>query len=72
VAEAGELSRVVETYIEALHAQNALQKTGKVISIADLQAARERNIALLDEIAQRLAEPQLADGSPNGGGGSTD
>ena len=31
-AEAGELSRLVETYIKALHAQSALQKTGDAIS----------------------------------------
>jgi hypothetical protein len=42
-----------------------------VISIADLRAARERNFALVDEIARRIAVPELTDGSPNGGG-STD
>jgi len=41
-AEAGELLRLVETYLKALDAQNALQKTGNVISIADLRAAREK------------------------------
>jgi len=70
-AEAGELLRLVETYLKALDAQNALQKTGNVISIADLRAARERNFALVDEIARRIAVPELTDGSPNGGG-STD
>ena len=70
-AEACELLRFVETYLKALDAQNALQRTGNVISIAALDAARERNFALVDEIARRIAVPELTDGSPNGGG-STD
>jgi hypothetical protein len=80
--EAGERMRFVAIYLKALDAQHALQKTEGVISIDDLNADRERNFALIDQIFDRLAErkvaepevaePELADDSPNGGGGSTD
>ena len=45
-AEAGELSRLVETYIKALHAQSASQTTGDAISrynTDELNEARQRN-----------------------------
>ena len=70
--EAGELLRFVEIYLKALDAQTALQKTSKVITIEEENAARESVIALIDEISQRLNASDLADGSPNGWGGSTD
>jgi hypothetical protein len=70
--DADDLLRFVETYLKALDALSAAQKTGIVHSIADLNAARERNFALIEQLARRVAERELADGSRNGGGGSTD
>jgi len=70
--EAGELLRFVEIYLKALDAQTALQKTSEVITVEELNAARASVIARIDEISQRLNASELADGSPNGSGGSTD
>jgi hypothetical protein len=71
-AEAGELSRLVETYIKALHAQSALQKTGDAISTDDLNKARQRNLDLIEQVARRLkAQPRLADDSQNEAGERT-
>lgn len=64
-AEAGELSRLVETYIKTLLAQNTLQKTGNAISyidIDDLNAVRERNLAMIRQVRQRL-NPKAEAGS---------
>jgi len=63
--------RFVEIYLKALDAQTALQKTGEVITIEEVNAARESTLALINEISQRLNASELADGSPNGCGGST-
>jgi hypothetical protein len=71
-AEAGELLKLVENYLKALVAQNALQKTGAVTSIEERDAVREELHAYLDELARRVGEPELADDSPDDGGGSTD
>ena len=74
-AEAGELSRLVETYIKALHAQSASQKTGDAISrynTDDLNKARQRNLDLIEQIARRQkANPRLADDSQNEAGERT-
>jgi hypothetical protein len=40
-----------------------LQKSGVVISIDDANAARERNVALIHEVAKRLAETDRILGS---------
>jgi hypothetical protein len=71
-AEANELLRFVETYLKALDAQTALQKTSEVITVEELNAARESALALINEISQRLNASELADGSPNGFKDSTD
>lgn len=74
-AEAGELSRLVETYIKALHAQSASQTTGDAISrynTDDLNKARQRNLDLVEQVARRLkAQPRLADDSQNEAGEPT-
>ena len=74
-AEAGELSRLVETYIKALHAQSASQTTGDAISrynTDDLNEARQRNLDLVEQVARRLkAQPRLADDSQNEAGEPT-
>ena len=49
-AEAGELSRVVETYVKALQAQNTLPKA---FDDPDTVDARERNLELLEQVASR-------------------
>ena len=57
-AEAGELSRLVETYIKALHAQSASQKTGDAISrynTDDLNKARQRNLDLIEQVPRCAA-----------------
>ena len=70
-AEAGELFRLVETYIKALHAQSALQRTGDAISrdnTDDLNEVRQRNLDLIEQIARRQ---RLADDSQNEAGERT-
>src|SRR6516164_2519761 len=57
--------RLVETYIKALHAQSALQRTGDAISrdnTDDLNEVRQRNLDLIEQIARRQ---RLADDSQN-------
>jgi len=72
-AEAGELSRLIETYVTVLRTQNTLQKTGDAISSYDasdrLKAENEFSDVLKQIARKRMefckAEPNPADDSPN-------
>ena len=50
-AEAGELSRVVETYVKALQAQNKLPDP--FLHDPDMDDVRARNLELLEQVARR-------------------